>query len=298
MAWLVTGSNGLIGSSIITKLKPLIPVTGMSKGDNRLAGGELQNYCDVDLSDTQFLNASLQQINPDGIIHCGAWSQVDRCESNPSMCNQINVEAAEVIVRYAKSQNIPLVVFSTDFVFGGDDAPYGINDSPKPLSCYAESKVNMELIAASYKRTTIIRPVLVYGYTYSMRRDNIFSWVAKAIQKKESIQVVNDQFRNPTYVADLADFIALNLFTLPPGVVHLGGNERLSVYQLALEIARIGGFDGGLISPVSSDSMQGANLRPADTTLKLDSTKRIDPQWESDLERGIARAWKSFRSAN
>jgi len=287
-----------VGSSIVNRLKTIVPVSGMSKGENRLAKSELQNYCDADLADTHLLKATLQQLKPSGIIHCGAWSQVDRCESNPTRCNQINVKASEIIVRYAESLDIPLIVFSSDFVFGGDNPPYAVNDSMRPLSCYAQSKVEMELIAASYKQTTIIRPVLVYGYTDSTRRDNIFSWVAKAMQEGESIQVVNDQFRNPTYVVDLADFIVSNLYKMPPGVVHLGGNERRSVYQLAMEIARIGGFDGGLISPVLSDSIPGANLRPADTTLKLDATKRIDPHWESDLKKGIASAWKSFRSAN
>lgn len=261
----VTGTNGFIGSHVVERLisEKSYHVVGLSKGENRLSSIPELEYFEIDLS-TDFDSAVTELLpQPDIIVHCAAISQVDLCERDPGLCESINVVATEKLVKIAKEYQAQFIFFSSDFVFDGSKKEIHEHDQTTPISVYGRSKEKAEyLVQSSGLKWSIIRPVLVYGYSRAASRNNIFSWVYTALRNEEKLQIVNDQFRTPTFVMDVVELVSGILNKKSTGIYHIGGNDVVSVCDFAQYIAVASGVDEELIQPKSSDLVSGGKLRP------------------------------------
>lgn len=262
---LVTGSNGFIGSSIVNYLLDFkySNVYGLAKGLNRNSNLPAEKYFSKDLTDFSGLEYQLGILKPDIIIHCAAISQVDICESNLALCINVNTKSTEVIANYCSSSQKRLIFFSTDFVFDGESKWMTEEDQPNPKSSYARSKwVAENYISKHCNDFAIIRPVLVYGYSASAGRSNIFLWIVNSVVAKAEIKVVDDQFRTPTFVGDVVKLVINVLPSEYSGVFHIGGSEETSVFNFSKRIEANTGCQVSYISPSQSSKMTGAELRP------------------------------------
>ncbi len=232
----------------------------------RFTGGSC-GYTRLDISDDEALARLFDDFEPNVVVNCAAMTQVDDCESDRERCWQVNADAVETMAGLCKTHGARLVHISTDFVFDGEDGPYREDARPNPVSYYGRSKLAGENHArgAGTDKWAIVRTVLVYGAPEMGARSNFVTWVWDKLTSGESIRVVTDQWRTPTWVVDLADGVERIVRYRKSGVFHVSGREFLSVNEFAHRIADVAGLDRSLIGEADSTTFSQPAERPAKT---------------------------------
>ncbi len=264
---LITGANGLLGQKLVLLFSTMenTAVIASGKGPLRI---NFQNvtYLDVDLANRNEVFAAFIKVAPTHIIHAAAVTQVDLCEHDNEMCWRNNVIASENLIELAEELDAYFQYISTDFVFDGTDGPYKETDQPHPINFYGKSKhVVEQLLMKCQLDYAIVRTVLVYGVGQNLSRSNLVLWVKNKLENQEPIRVVNDQWRSPTLVEDLAKGCKLILEKNATGIFHISGKEYLTPYDIALQTAKIFGLDADLISPTDASTFKEIGTRPLKT---------------------------------
>ena len=288
----VTGSNGLLGQSLINLLlkeKEVYQVIGFSRGENR-SGRDDFSYVSIDITDRENLKDTLLKIQPNFIINTAAMTQVDDCEGNKEACDLLNVTVVKWLEQVSDEINAHLIHLSTDFIFDGLKGNYKETDTPNPLSYYGFSKLKSENILIESKiHYTILRTILVFGKVYDMSRSNIVLRVKSMLEKGEEITIVDDQYRAPTYVEDLALACKISMDKKATGIYNISSNELLSVFEIAQQIADAFGLDKNLIKPISTSTLNQTAPRPAKTGFDLSKTNKVlefyPKSFKEDLQR-------------
>jgi len=272
---IITGSNGLLGQSLLELLlqeKENYQVFGFSRGKNRTGRTDF-DYLSIDITDKNRLKNEVEKINPDFIINTAAMTQVDDCETNKKACDTLNVDVVKWLAEISSTINCHLIQISTDFIFDGKKGYYKETDAPNPLSYYGLSKLKSEeVLTNSTIDFTILRTILVYGKVYDMSRNNIVLWVKKMLENQQEITIVDDQYRMPTYVVDLAMACKIAIDKKAIGIFNIASNTLLSVYQIAQEIANCFGLNKNFIQPISTATLNQTAPRPAKTGFDLTKT--------------------------
>jgi dTDP-4-dehydrorhamnose reductase len=295
---LVTGSNGLVGTKVVDKLRdrPAVQLIASSRGIDRNEDPQGYVYEDLDVTDFDALKRVFEQHRPTDVIHTAAMTQVDDCELKPDLCEALNVLSVKHLCGLCAEYGSQLVHVSTDFIFDGENGPYAENATPNPLSVYGHSKLRAEqLVLASGIRAGIARTVLVYGTTPSLSRSNIVLWVKSSLDQGKQVNVVQDQFRSPTLAEDLAEGLLQMVFRGATGIWHLSGPEVLSVYDIALSVARFWKLDESLINPIDSATLNQPARRPPRTgfiILKAQTELGYQPH---SLMKGLAVVDRQLR---
>ena len=288
----ITGSNGLLGQSLLKLLlkeKNNYEVFGFSKGVNRSGRTDFY-FVSIDITNEENLKKELIKIQPDAIINTAAMTQVDDCEIHKEACDVLNIEVVKWLKEIAEIINCHVIQLSTDFIFDGKKGYYKETDAPNPLSYYGISKVKSEEILLNSKIDfTILRTILVYGKVYDMSRTNIVLWVREVLEKGKEITIVDDQFRMPTYVEDLAMSCKLAIDKNATGIYHISSTKLMSVFEIAQKIADVFELDKNLIKPISSSTLNQRARRPAKTGFNLlKTTSELGLKvhsFEEDLQR-------------
>ena len=266
---LITGANGLLGQELVANLSRHPDFDILATGRDaaaRFKGGSC-GYTPLDITDHKAVRDVLLDFTPDVIINCAAMTNVDQCEKERKACWEINVEAVEHLVRCCQLSGTKLIHVSTDFVFDGASGPYIETDRPEPVNFYGKSKLAAEnaIRKAGLRNWAIARTVLVYGTGNNLSRSNIALWVIDQLTQGNTIRVVDDQWRSPTYAPDLAEGLQKLSRYDKQGVYHLSGREQLSIYDFAHKIAAVFDLDASLIQRADASSFQQAALRPPKT---------------------------------
>ncbi|MDC3318640.1 SDR family oxidoreductase [Flavobacteriaceae bacterium] len=283
----ITGSNGLLGQTLVNLLMKApenYSVFGLSKGDNRMNRNDFLYY-DIDITNYSQLEECITYIQPSFIINTAAMTNVDTCELKPEECNNLNIEAVKYLTQICTKLNIHFIQISTDFIFDGSKGIYKETDLPNPLSIYGHSKLKAEnIVKNSGVNFSILRTILVYGKGVNLKRNNIVLWVKDMLENNKEITIVDDQYRMPTYVEDLAMACKLIVDKNISGVYHISSNELLSVFEIANQIADVFGLNKKLIKPISSKTLNQKAIRPQKTGFDLSKTiKELDFQPTSFL---------------
>jgi dTDP-4-dehydrorhamnose reductase len=299
---LVTGSNGFLGQKVVDLLSknPHYEVLAISKSANRNPNQTGYHFSQVDLTDQDKLHDFLSRHTLDAIIHTAAMTSVEACEANKEACQLLNVDLVDTLAKYCTTRNTQLVHLSTDFVFDGKKGDlYTEDDLPNPQSEYGKSKYASEqLLLNSSCHFTILRTILVYGINADPNRSNLVLWAKGKLAQNEAIKVVNDQWRMPTFVDDLASACQLAIERRAQGIFHISGAELMSISEAVYQIADYWKLDRALISEISAASIGQADNRPRQTGFDGNKSKSElgyvpTPFWES-LEI-IDRQFKEFR---
>lgn len=273
---LITGSNGLLGQKLVNFFKENYDVYALSRGDNRNSNTKDYTYHNIDVTDFNKLNLLVNDIKPHFIINTAAMTNVDECEVKQDECNIINVDLVRQLVQSCKNNNIHLIHISTDFIFDGKNGPYKETDKPNPLSHYGLSKLNSEeLIINSKIKHTIIRTILVYGIVDNMSRNNIILWIKDSIENKKIITIIDDQFRMPTFVDDLAMACLSVVQRKAEGIFNVSSNKLISIYDMAVEIANAFNLDKSYIKRITTSELNQKAKRPAITGFNLEKAHKI-----------------------
>ncbi|CAA0169406.1 SDR family oxidoreductase [Tenacibaculum maritimum] len=289
---IITGSNGLLGQTLVNLLledKGQYDVIGFSRGGNRSGRADFK-YESIDLTDSVCLQKKILAYKPDVIVNTAAMTNVDACEENKTACDLLNIGVVESLKAYSEENGTHLIHISTDFIFDGKKGYYKETDLANPLSYYGKSKlISEEVLKKSSVDFTILRTILVYGKVFDMTRNNIVLWVRKMLEEKKEITIVNDQFRMPTYVEDLAMACKKAIDNKTLGVFNISSKELLSIYEIARQIADVFGLDKTLIKPISTETLNQVAPRPAKTGFDLAKTNKelgIFPKvFKEDLQR-------------
>jgi len=299
---LLTGSNGLLGQKIVHLIlnETKHELLATSKGLNRIISRDDINYQSLDITDFKQLEKVVSAFRPDAIINTAAMTNVDACESQHKECWSLNVTAVENLVKVSNEFNIHLVHLSTDFVFDGEKGPYSEEDEPNPLSLYGRSKWESEkiVINSGLERWSIARTIIVYGVVENMSRSNVVLWAKGALEKGEPINVVDDQFRSPTYALDLAKGCLSIVEKEKSGIFHLSGKDLMSIIELVYRVADYYGLDKSRINPIKSVVLNQAAKRPPYTGFNLTKANEMLDYDPLSFEEGLDALSKELVTLN
>ena len=270
---LVTGSNGLLGQKLVKQLKASskFELIATSRGENRISDTEGYQYLAMDIANEGEVDRVFNEIKPDVVINTAAMTNVDACENDKENCWLLNVKAVEYLIKASEKYQSHLIHLSTDFVFDGKNGPYKEEDEPNPVSYYGKSKLEAEkLVQQAKTKWAIARTIIVYGIVEDMSRSNIVLWAKGALEKKQKLTIVNDQFRSPTYAEDLAKGCILIAEKEAEGIYHLSGKDFMSIVELVRRVADHYGLDKSYITEISSESLNQDAKRPPKTGFILD----------------------------
>lgn len=288
---LITGSNGLLGQKLVNQLKnhEHFDLVATSRGENRISEKNGYRYFNLDITDQSQVEKVFGQVQPDVVIHTAAMTNVDQCESEKEMCLALNVEAVKYLVKAAEKSNSHFIHLSTDFIFDGKDGPYDEKAEPNPLSFYGQSKLDSEKIVQDSKlKWSIVRTIIVYGIVEDMSRTNIVLWAKSALEKKQKLSIVNDQYRTPVLAEDLASGCISIAEKGAEGIFNMGGKDFMSIVELVRRVADYYNLDKSYIEETSSSNLNQAAKRPPKTGLIIDKAKKEVNYNPRSFEEGIA----------
>jgi dTDP-4-dehydrorhamnose reductase len=287
---LVTGSNGLLGQKLVALLASdnEIELIATSRGGNRILKVTGFTYESMDITSAKDVMRVFGKFKPEVVINTAAMTNVDACESDKKECWLLNVTAVEHLIAASKKHETHLIHLSTDFIFDGEAGPYKETDKPNPLSYYGESKLAAEKLLQNATCTwAIARTIIVYGIVEDMSRSNIVLWAKGALEKKQKLTIVNDQFRSPTLAEDLAKGCVLIAKKQAVGIYHLSGKDTMSIVDLVRRVAKYYKLDESYIEEITTASLNQAAKRPPKTGFILDKAVKELGYNPVSFEEGI-----------
>jgi dTDP-4-dehydrorhamnose reductase len=275
MKLLVTGANGFLGAHLCRFFKDRCEVTATGRGPRRVAV-EGTGYFDLDITVSDEVRAMMDQARPDVVIHAAAMSRPDECDVNRDRCAIVNAMATKTVLAATKmlDNDAHFIYISSDFVLG-DDGPHSEDALTKPLNYYGMTKLAGERVMEDCgMKYSIVRPVFLYGEIWDGMRPTFLHWVKDNLEAGNKIKVVTDQRRMPTYARDACKGIASIIERGKTGIFHLAGEETLSPYAMAVQVAGMFSLDATLIEPVTADTFKEPVRRPRTGGLLIDKAKR------------------------
>ncbi len=272
---LITGANGFLGQKLVLDFFKWYSVlaTGQQKSFV-LKDREFFNQA-LDITDKEQVKSTVKDFRPELIINTAAYIDVEGCEVNKELAWGVNVEGVKNLIEVCQEYEIKLIQISTDYVFDGKNGPYSEDDKPNPICYYGGTKLQAEeVIQESGIEHLIVRSNVLYGTGKKVKK-NFYLWVYENLSKNKPLQVVTDQFNNPTLADNFSILLLEAVEKNLSGVLHLAGSEYLSRFDFALKIAEHFNFDKSLISPILTSELNQKAQRPLKGGLKIDRAKNI-----------------------
>ena len=287
MKILLTGKNGQVGFELEKKLSTLGEVIATDREE-------------LDLANPDAIRAFIEKTKPDIIINPAAYTAVDKAESEPEIAYQINVTAPEVLASMAAELDIPLVHFSTDYVFDGlKKEAYVETDTTNPHSVYGKTKKDGEEKVRHHSKHIILRTSWVFG----SHGNNFLKTILRLITDKESLNIVGDQRGSPASALMLADVTFKIVDTMFKnknfndfGTYHVTSDGETNWFEyaslIASELIKLNvkikcGPDK--IRPILTSEYPTAAERPLNSRLNTDKIKKTFvlelPHWESEVKK-------------
>lgn len=270
---LVTGATGQLGSDIVKELN--------RRGIHNIGIGS----ADLDITDDEAVFNFFNSYKFSYVIHCAAYTKVDLAEDEKDTNYAINVHGTSNIVSQCYKYNIPMVYFSTDYIFGGDgDKPYKEDDDANPLGEYANAKYQGEQEVKKLDKYYIVRISWVFG----KNGNNFIKTMIRLSETKKELNIVSDQIGSPTYTVDLASAVVDMINTDKYGVYHLTNEGYVSWADFAREIFKKAHRDV-VVHDVTTEEYNAKAKRPKNS--RLDKSKYINagfkkmPTWQDALDR-------------
>ena len=272
MKILITGAFGQLGEILTLTLSSYNEVI---KTGRKVPNG--RRGIVLDICNKIILKEIIKISNPDIIINLAAITNVDYCEQNPVLANQVNVMGVENICDVFSGKIIHL---SSDYVFDGKNGPYREYDTTNPISIYGKTKLNAEKIIINHSPSNlIIRGNVIYSDSL-ISEASFLNWVIKSLSNKNKIKVVNDQYNNPTWTKSLANVICLCLKNDVTGLYHWGDKDYINRYEFALKIAEVYNLENNFIKPIKTSDLNQIAKRPLKSGLisnELQNILNVEP---------------------
>ena len=229
MKVLVTGANGQLGYDVVKELQ---------KQNIECCGASRQDF---DIVDFEVMEKFITNYMPDAVIHCAAYTAVDKAEDEQGLCQLVNASATENIAEICKKINAKMLYISTDYVFDGTkNGFYEVDDKPNPINVYGKTKlIGEQVVQRILEKYYIVRISWVFGE----HGNNFVKTMLRLGRKYKKLNVVADQYGSPTYTADLAPLLVDMIQTEKYGIYHATNEEVCTWAEFAEEIFKIAGMD-------------------------------------------------------
>lgn len=273
---LLTGSSGFLGWYVAKDLLSNgYEVIGTYSSHKPKIEG--MTTLQIDLTDSKAVVDLFQSWQPKAVIHLAANSNANQCELKPEATQLINVMATTQMAQLCAANNIPFLFTSTDLIFDGQHAPYDETVDPNPINTYGQQKKQAEqAILDVHPTATIARSPLMYGL-HQPSNNFLKNWIGK-LQNGETIAAFKDELRTPASGNDVSKGIRLLLEQQLPGIWHLGGPERISRYDFALEMAEVFNLPKTHIKASLQADVQMPAARPSDVSMNSQKTFKMGYQ--------------------
>lgn len=274
MKILVTGYNGQLGYDVVK--------AGVAQGLDMIGVG----IDDLDITDGHAVHSTIDRIRPDVIVHCAAYTAVDKAEDEKDLCRKVNVDGTRYLSEAARNINAKMMYISTDYVFDGlGNEPYSESDEPAPIGQYGLTKYEGEQVMQSIlEKWYIIRISWVFG----INGTNFIKTMLRLAGSRSELNVVSDQYGSPTYTADLAKLIVDMVQTDRYGIYHATNEGICSWAEFAEEIFRQAGRTVTVnhisTSEYPTKAVRPKNSRMSKDKLELSGFARL-PHWQDALKR-------------
>jgi dTDP-4-dehydrorhamnose reductase len=290
---LVTGGNGQLGRDLRDVLAGATPDGGLDAAVPTGPGLDVlsTDVDTVDIVDRTAVATAFEGYRPDVVIHGGAFTAVDRCESEPDAAYAVNALGTRHVAEAARRVGAHLVYVSTDYVFDGRlDRPYVEWDATGPQSVYGRSKLAGELeVAAAGGGSTIVRTAWVSG----AHGANMVKTVLRlAVDERGGpLRFVDDQRGTPTFTADLAPTIVRLALDRRPGTFHVTNQGETTWFGFARAVLAAAGLDPDRVEPIATDDLDPPRPAPRPANSRLDNAAlRLSglpllPEWTESLGR-------------
>jgi dTDP-4-dehydrorhamnose reductase len=239
MRFLVTGAKGQLGYDVLKELseRNFTDVIGIGIDD-------------LDLTKEIDVHLFVEKVKPDIIIHCAAFTAVDKAEDLRDKCMDINVNGTKHLTNASISIDAKMLYISTDYVFDGNkEGFYDVDDKTTPLSTYGLSKYLGEVEVVKNIKHFIVRTSWVFG----KNGYNFVKTMLKLGKEGVGLKVINDQFGSPTYTKDLSSLLIDMVLTERYGVYHATNEGICSWYEFTKEIFRLVGYKTQIYPIKTSD---------------------------------------------
>lgn len=276
MKVLVTGVNGQLGYDVINEL---------IRRDIEAVGVDVQ---EMDITDSIMVRKVMEEISPDAVIHCAAWTAVDAAEDEVEKCTLVNAKGTENIAKVCKDLSCKMMYISTDYIFDGQGTRPWEPDDPvtEPLNVYGLTKyMGEQAIRACLDEYFIVRIAWVFG----KNGHNFIKTMLNLSKKFKKLTVVNDQYGTPTYTYDLARLLVDMILTEKYGNYHVTNEGGfITWYDFACEIFRQAGIEME-VAPVTSAEYAAKAKRPENSRLSKEKLVQEGflplPDWKDALGR-------------
>lgn len=253
-------------------------------------------YVQLDITDGEAVKNVIEELRPDVIIHCAAWTNVDGAEdaANKEKVHAINALGTQYIAEAAKAVDAKMLYLSTDYVFDGQgERPWEPEDKCyAPLNVYGQSKLDGELaVANTLEKFFIVRIAWVFG----LNGKNFIKTMINVGKTHDTVRVVNDQIGTPTYTLDLARLLVDMIETEKYGYYH-ATNEGgyISWYDFCCEFYKQYGLDTKVVPVTTAEYGLSVAARPFNS--RLDKSKLVEagfiplPTWQDAVSRYLKEA--------
>ena len=243
----------------------------------------------MDITDAAAVERVMTEVQPDAVIHCSAYTAVDRAEEDIEICRRVNVDGTENIAKICKKLDCKMLYLSTDYIFSGDgERPWEPDDEASPLNAYGQSKYDGELALKKYvEKYFIVRISWVFG----INGNNFIKTMLRLGRENGAVKVVDDQIGSPTYTYDLARLLVDMIESDRYGAYHATNEGICSWYEFAKEIFRAAGMDNVSVTPVKSGEFPVKAKRPKNSRMSKEKLVAngfsLLPAWQDAVARYI-----------
>jgi len=274
MKILVTGFSGQLGYDVVKHgLKQGLTMIGV---DSR----------DLNITNEVEVNSYIKNINPDAIIHCAAYTAVDKAEDDKEACWDVNVEGTKYLSKAAKEADAKFMYISTDYVFNGQgETIYNENDPTNPPGYYGFTKLKgEEIVRQVFDNFFIVRISWVFG----VNGKNFVKTMLKLAETRNELNVVGDQFGSPTYTFDLAHLLIDMIQSDKYGIFHASNDGFCNWAEFATEIFKLTNLDVK-VNTILTEEYPTRALRPKNS--RMSKQKLVEngfnplPTWQDAVGR-------------
>lgn len=280
---LVTGVNGQLGFDVIRELnKRNVECLGIGREE-------------LDITDQNKVEQYILNLKPECIIHCAAYTAVDRAEDEKEICTNVNVYGTENVAKACKNIDAKMIYISTDYVFDGQgDIPFEVGGNINPLSVYGKTKYEGELkVQEILDKYFIVRISWVFG----VNGNNFIKTMLRLGKERKSLNVVCDQIGSPTYTYDLALLLCNMAVSENYGVYHATNEGFCSWAEFAEEIMKRADLNCEINSILTSEYPSKA-VRPFNSRLSksslIDGGFGLLPDWRDALDRYLIELCENY----
>lgn len=274
MKILVTGYTGQLGYDVVR--------LGSSLGLDMVGVG----LSDLDITNQEEVVRYVKLVSPDAVIHCAAYTAVDKAEDDRDACWNVNVAGTRYLAEAAKEVRAKFMYISTDYVYNGKgSSPFQESDTPDPIGYYGYTKYEgEECVKRIYDRYFIVRISWVFGLNGS----NFVKTMLRLAETRNEINIVGDQIGSPTYTVDLARLLISMIQSEEYGIYHASNEGFCSWAEFAIEIFRQANKNIK-VNPIPTEEYPTRAVRPKNSRMSKEKLKQHGfdplPSWQNAVKR-------------